>query len=59
MELDDLRDPETSAGITLEMQDRQRYFDGGVSNPLSANGVGKVRGIFGVSRWIFIQNVRI
>ncbi|KIJ68000.1 hypothetical protein HYDPIDRAFT_107564 [Hydnomerulius pinastri MD-312] len=28
IEYDDLRDPETSAGIILEMQDRQRYFEG-------------------------------
>ncbi|KAG6918522.1 hypothetical protein DXG01_013612 [Tephrocybe rancida] len=28
LELDDLRDPEAAAGIVLEMQDRQRYFEG-------------------------------
>lgn len=28
IDLDDLHDPESSAGITLEMQDRSRYFEG-------------------------------
>ncbi|KAG6842122.1 hypothetical protein C0991_001615 [Blastosporella zonata] len=28
IDLDDLHDPEASAGIVLEMQDRQRYFEG-------------------------------
>lgn len=28
IDLDDLHDPEASAGILLEMQDRQRYFEG-------------------------------
>ncbi|KAJ7703002.1 hypothetical protein B0H17DRAFT_1233541 [Mycena rosella] len=32
IDIDDLHDPETSAGIVLEMQDRQRYFEGGISN---------------------------
>ncbi|KAJ6499050.1 hypothetical protein C8R45DRAFT_980909 [Mycena sanguinolenta] len=30
--LDDLHDSESSSGIVLEMQDRQRYFEGGISN---------------------------
>jgi transcription initiation factor TFIIH subunit 1 len=30
IDLDDLHDPESSAGILLEMQDRQRYFEGGI-----------------------------
>ncbi|KAJ7091198.1 hypothetical protein C8R44DRAFT_844319 [Mycena epipterygia] len=32
IDIDDLHDPEASAGIVLEMQDRQRYFEGGISN---------------------------
>ena len=28
IDLDDLHDPESFSGITLEMQDRSRYFDG-------------------------------
>ena len=28
IDLDDLHDPESSAGITLEMKDRSRYFEG-------------------------------
>lgn len=28
IDLDDLHDPESSAGIILEMQDRNRYFEG-------------------------------
>ncbi|KAJ7859719.1 hypothetical protein B0H13DRAFT_1126163 [Mycena leptocephala] len=32
IDIDDLRDPESSTGIVLEMQDRQRYFEGGISN---------------------------
>ncbi|KAF8210572.1 hypothetical protein K438DRAFT_1809924 [Mycena galopus ATCC 62051] len=30
--IDDLHDSESSSGIVLEMQDRQRYFEGGISN---------------------------
>jgi len=41
IDLDDLHDPETSAGIILDMQDRQRYFDAGMSNSLTANGAAK------------------
>ncbi|KAJ6594100.1 hypothetical protein B0H19DRAFT_1093796 [Mycena capillaripes] len=32
IDIDDLHDPESSSGIVLEMQDRQRYFEGGISN---------------------------
>ncbi|KAF7315490.1 hypothetical protein MIND_00064200 [Mycena indigotica] len=32
IDLDDLHDAESAAGIVLEMQDRQRYFEGGVAN---------------------------
>ncbi|KAF7376366.1 hypothetical protein MSAN_00052100 [Mycena sanguinolenta] len=32
IDLDDLHDSESSSGIVLEMQDRQRYFEGGISN---------------------------
>ncbi|KAK7005731.1 hypothetical protein R3P38DRAFT_3039285 [Favolaschia claudopus] len=32
IDIDDLHDGESSAGIVLEMQDRQRYFEGGISN---------------------------
>lgn len=28
IDIEDLHDPESSAGIALEMQDRQRYFEG-------------------------------
>ncbi|KAJ2917789.1 hypothetical protein MD484_g2640, partial [Candolleomyces efflorescens] len=31
IEIDDLRDESTSNGIVLEMQDRQRYFEGGMA----------------------------
>ncbi|KAJ7187986.1 hypothetical protein C8R46DRAFT_933665 [Mycena filopes] len=31
IDIDDLHLPEASAGIVLEMQDRQRYFEGGIS----------------------------
>ncbi|KAL0956420.1 hypothetical protein HGRIS_002568 [Hohenbuehelia grisea] len=37
IELDDLRDSESSAGITLEMQDRERYFEGRTA--AGSNGV--------------------
>ncbi|KAJ7287846.1 hypothetical protein C8J57DRAFT_1285066 [Mycena rebaudengoi] len=37
IDIDDLHDPETSAGIILEMQDRQRYFEGrGTGAPRNA-----------------------
>ncbi|KAF9568021.1 hypothetical protein CPC08DRAFT_655518 [Agrocybe pediades] len=32
IEIEDLRDPEASDGILLEMQDRQRYFEGRMTN---------------------------
>ncbi|KAF5370570.1 hypothetical protein D9758_001928 [Tetrapyrgos nigripes] len=35
IDLDDLHDPETSVGIALEMQDRQRYFEGRMANASS------------------------
>ncbi|TRM69400.1 hypothetical protein BD626DRAFT_393645 [Schizophyllum amplum] len=35
IELDDLRDEQTSEGITLAMQDRQRYFEGIASQPMT------------------------
>ena len=43
IDLDDLHDPEDSAGIMLEMQDRQRYFEGQTASAVSAEGAaGKV-----------------
>lgn len=42
IDLDDLHDPETSAGIILDMQDRQRYFDARMSNSSTVNGAAKV-----------------
>lgn len=41
IDLDDLHDPEASTGIILDMQDRQRYFDGRMSNSSTANGAAK------------------
>ncbi|KAJ7446266.1 hypothetical protein B0H11DRAFT_2085779, partial [Mycena galericulata] len=38
IDIDDLHDPEASTGIILDMQDRQRYFEGGIPN--SAPGAG-------------------
>lgn len=41
IEIDDLQDAEGADGIPLEMQDRQRYFEGGTAgkaNSKSANG---------------------
>ena len=35
IDIDDLHDPEASAGIVLEMQDRQRYFEGGISSTVA------------------------
>ncbi len=32
LDFDDLHDPEASNGIILEMQDRQRYFEGRMSS---------------------------
>jgi transcription initiation factor TFIIH subunit 1 len=43
IDLDDLHDPEASAGIILEMQDRQRYFEGQMASAASVEGAaGKV-----------------
>nr|GAT44646.1 predicted protein [Mycena chlorophos] len=36
IDLDDLHDAQSSAGIVLEMQDRQRYFEGGIANGRSS-----------------------
>lgn len=44
IDLDDLHDPENSDGIVLEMQDRQRYFEGQKASAASAvNAARKVR----------------
>ncbi|KAJ7079158.1 hypothetical protein B0H15DRAFT_524345 [Mycena belliarum] len=43
IDIDDLHDPEASAGIVLEMQDRQRYFEGGISS--SAPGAEASRAV--------------
>ena len=32
LDIEDLHDPESSTGILLEMQDRQRYFEGRMSS---------------------------
>ncbi|KAI6169487.1 hypothetical protein EDD17DRAFT_1682826 [Pisolithus thermaeus] len=39
IELEDLRDPESSIGIFLEMQDRQRYFEGQLMRGVAAEQV--------------------
>jgi transcription initiation factor TFIIH subunit 1 len=44
IDLDDLHDPEAPAGITLDMHDRQRYFDGRMSNSSTGSGAAKVGG---------------
>ncbi|KAJ7647140.1 hypothetical protein FB45DRAFT_892517 [Roridomyces roridus] len=36
IDIDDLHDAEASTGIVLEMQDRQRYFEGGISQSTSS-----------------------
>ncbi|KAF5380343.1 hypothetical protein D9615_004564 [Tricholomella constricta] len=41
IEIDDLRDPEASTGIVLEMQDHQRYFEGRMSNGSAADAAAK------------------
>lgn len=43
IDLDDLHDPENSAGIILEMQDRQRYFEGQMAGASAANAARKVK----------------
>jgi len=53
IDLDDLHDPEASAGIILEMQDRQRYFEGQTASAASAEGAaGKVS--FSVVNFLFM-----
>ncbi|KAL0579168.1 RNA polymerase II transcription factor B subunit 1 [Marasmius crinis-equi] len=42
IELDDLNNPESSSGIVLEMQDRQRYFEGRMTGAASNDTVEKV-----------------
>lgn len=39
IELEDLRDSESSAGILLEMQDRQRYFEGQLMHSKAAEQI--------------------
>jgi transcription initiation factor TFIIH subunit 1 len=41
IDLDDLHDPEASAGILLEMQDRQRYFEGQMANASTAEDLAR------------------
>ena len=41
IEYDDLQDHESSPGILLEMQDRQRYFEGQLSRVGAASGAGE------------------
>ncbi|KIM91917.1 hypothetical protein PILCRDRAFT_57232 [Piloderma croceum F 1598] len=54
IDLDDLHDPEASAGIILEMQDRQRYFEGQMASAASAEAAaGKnldIRAILGETK---------
>jgi hypothetical protein len=42
IDLDDLRDSEASAGIILEMQDRQRYFEGQIASAASAENIARM-----------------
>ncbi|KAF9263313.1 hypothetical protein L218DRAFT_959330 [Marasmius fiardii PR-910] len=42
IELEDLTNTETSSGIVLEMQDRQRYFEGRMSGAISNDAIEKV-----------------
>ncbi|KAJ8077275.1 RNA polymerase II transcription factor B subunit 1 [Marasmius tenuissimus] len=42
IEIEDLNDPESSSGIVLEMQDRQRYFEGRMTGTSSDETVEKV-----------------
>ncbi|KAJ7217862.1 hypothetical protein GGX14DRAFT_438635 [Mycena pura] len=37
IDIDDLHEPESSTGIVLEMLDRQRYYEGGISNSTSGS----------------------
>jgi transcription initiation factor TFIIH subunit 1 len=41
IDLDDLHDAQASADIILEMQDRQRYFEGQISSSASAEEAAK------------------
>lgn len=41
IDLDDLHDPEASAGILLEMQDRQRYFEGQMASASTAEDLAR------------------
>lgn len=41
--LDDLRDPEAMSGITLQMQDRERYFEGQLTRSASEQAGSEVR----------------
>jgi transcription initiation factor TFIIH subunit 1 len=41
--LDDLRDPEAMSGITLQMQDRERYFEGQLTRSASEQASSEVR----------------
>ncbi|TFK44377.1 hypothetical protein BDQ12DRAFT_620409 [Crucibulum laeve] len=41
IDIDDLHDPEASAGIILEMQDRQRYFEGRMATMAAEEATAK------------------
>lgn len=41
--LDDLRDSEAMSGITLQMQDRERYFEGQLARSASEQAGSEVR----------------
>ena len=41
IDLDDLHDPQASADIVLEMQGRQRYFEGRMSGSASAEDAAR------------------
>ncbi|KAF9469932.1 hypothetical protein BDZ94DRAFT_1243580 [Collybia nuda] len=45
IELDDLHDPEASIGITLEMQSRERYFEGRMANDDQTGTTAKEIGV--------------
>lgn len=42
IDLDDLHDPEASAGILLEMRDQQRYFEGQMAAAEKAEKLAQV-----------------
>ncbi|KAG5654394.1 hypothetical protein H0H81_003218 [Sphagnurus paluster] len=50
IELDDLRDPEASPGIVLEMLDHQRYFEGRMANGTTADAPAEMLDIPAVIR---------